>query len=65
MILCCSSCSSVRIQSLFGSNAGKYGPEKLRTRALFTQWLVTMLFRLLTQIDDIFQGFEALEHPWA
>ena len=24
--------------SVFSPNAGKYGPEQLRTRTLFTQW---------------------------
>ena len=28
---------SVRIRSFYGSNAGKYGPEKLPIRALFMQ----------------------------
>ena len=30
---------SVRIRSFSGPNAGKYGPENLRIRTLFTQWL--------------------------
>ena len=29
---------SVRIWSFSGPNAGKYGPEKLRLRILFTEW---------------------------
>ena len=31
---------SVRIWSFFGPNAGKYGPEKLQIRTLFTQCLL-------------------------
>ena len=30
---------SVRIRSFSGPNAGKYGPENLRIRTLFTQWI--------------------------
>ena len=30
------SVKNIRIRSFFGPNAGKYGPEKLRIRTLFT-----------------------------
>ena len=28
-----------QIYTIFSPNSGKYGPEKLRIRTLFTQWL--------------------------
>ena len=33
--------------SVFSLNAGKYGPEKLRIRTLFTQWLVLLFSNIL------------------
>ena len=35
----CYCMKSARIRSFSGPNAGKYGPEKLRMRRLFTQFI--------------------------
>ena len=38
---------SVRIRSFSGRNTGKYGPEKLRKRALFTQRVILMTYKTI------------------
>ena len=49
---------SVRIRSfsgphfpVFSPNAGKYGPEKLRIRTLFTQWVLSWISKILPQTN--------------
>ena len=40
---------------VFGPNAGKYGPEKLRIWTLFAQWFSILFFHLLFIVSTIKQ----------
>ena len=35
----------VQIREVSSPNAAKYGPEKLQIRTLFTQWMLSLLFK--------------------
>ena len=47
---------------VFRPNAGKYGPENLRIRTLFTQWICSVI--ILYFINLYFKFFMVMIDPW-